>query len=91
MDERRRSLPHQDTYERVGSDAATIVLKAVENRIVRTSGQEPPREDSQIVFSGSEQQVREGFATALLAMGVEINVLPSDIALPATRPSTEDH
>jgi hypothetical protein len=56
---------------------------------------EPPRESSQIVYCGTEQQVREGFAIALRAMGVAMGVmadsLPGDVALPAIGPDREDN
>ena len=37
--------------------------------------QDSPRESSLIVYCGDEQQVREGFAIALRAMGIEAHLL----------------
>ena len=49
---------------------------------------EPPRERAQIVYYGTEQQVREGFAIALRAMGIETGFLPETLCPPTIR---EDH
>ena len=82
MDERRRSLPYPDICEPIGSDAAPVVVP---------SPAEPAHENPQIVFSGDEQQVREGFALALRAMGLDANFLPIDIPLPTVSPNREDN
>ena len=39
---------------------------------IRNRIEPPPAGDSSIVFCGSEQEVREGFAVALRAMGIEL-------------------
>jgi hypothetical protein len=48
-------------------------------------------ESSLIVYCDSEQEVREGFAIALRAMGVEANFLRPNIVLPATSSNREDN
>jgi hypothetical protein len=97
VDERRRSLPLHDIPERIGPDAAPSageVRPSTEGdarRVVPDAFQIEPlaaessHENPQIVFYGDEQQVREGFAIALRAMGVG-----ADIALPAARANRED-
>ena len=82
MDERRRSLPHPDICEPIGSDAAPVVVP---------SAAEPPLENPRIVFYGDEQQVRGGFAIALRAMGLDANFLPIDIPIPISSPIREDN
>ena len=77
MDERRRSLPHPDICEPIGPDATPVVV--------------PPPENPRIVFCGDEQQVREGFAIALRAMGLDANFLPIDIPIRTTSPNREDN
>jgi len=52
---------------------------------------DPLRESSVIVYCGNEQQVSEGFAIALRAMGVEANIFHEGIALPANNPNREDN
>lgn len=89
MDERRRSLPHQDIHERIGP--ASIVVKAVGESVIHTEqlpAESPPRENAQIAFYGDERQVREGFAIALRAMGVEA---PADLAPPNPNSNREDN
>jgi hypothetical protein len=88
MDERRQPLLHHDTCKRIGTDAAPVVVdvRRDEQRVV-PGGQidplsaEPSRENSQTVFYGDEQLVREGFALALRAMGLDADFLPVGIAL----------
>jgi 3-mercaptopyruvate sulfurtransferase SseA len=48
-------------------------------------------ESSQIVYCGTAQEVSEGFAIALRAMGVETNLLPWGIAPDTTIPNREDN
>jgi hypothetical protein len=88
VDERIGPLPHHDTCERIGSDAAPVVVDirrdeqpVVPGGQIEPSPAEPPRENSQIVFYGDEQQVREGFAVALRAMGLDADFLPVGIPL----------
>jgi hypothetical protein len=52
---------------------------------------EPPRESAQIVFCGTEQQVREGFAIALRAMGIGTDFLPGTLCPPTIGPNREDN
>jgi hypothetical protein len=62
---------------------------------VRDPIERPPavlhRESSTIVYCGTAQDVSEGFAIALRAMGVEANFLPWDIASDTKNPNTEDN
>jgi len=78
MDDRNNPLSPDELREGIDADAAPIVpdvrrpanpqdksAAPIRNRI------EPsPAGDSPIVFCGSEQEVREGFAVALRAMGI---------------------
>jgi hypothetical protein len=48
------------------------------------------RENASVTYSGSAQQVSEGFAIALRAMGLEADILPSDIAQSDATPNPED-
>jgi hypothetical protein len=82
VDERRRSLPHHDVCEPIGSDSAPVVVQ---------SPAEPPHENPRIVFYGDEQQLREGFAIALCALGLDTNFLPIDIPIPTSSPNREDN
>jgi hypothetical protein len=50
---------------------------------------EPPR--AQIVYCGTEQQVREGFAIALRAMGIETEFLAGTLCPPAISANREDN
>jgi hypothetical protein len=47
-------------------------------------------ESSSVVYFGSAQQVSEGFAIALRAMGFEAGILPSGIAQYDTTSNPED-
>jgi hypothetical protein len=47
-------------------------------------------ESSSVTYSGSAQQVSEGFAVALRAMGFEAGILPPDIAQSDATPNPED-
>ena len=76
MDEGRPTVPQHGICERLDSDTAPIIV---------------PDETSLIVFSGDETQVREGFAIALHATGVEANSLPANIPLSTIRPNREDN
>jgi hypothetical protein len=62
----------------------------VPDQVERLSA-DPPRESSLIVYCGSEQEVREGFAIALRAIGVEVNILVADIVPSAVSSNREDH
>ena len=47
-------------------------------------------ESSSVIYFGSAQQISEGFAIALRAMGFEAGILPSDIAQSHTTSKPED-
>jgi hypothetical protein len=88
VDERRRPLPHNDIDDRIGSNAAPVAVDArraaegdVSSGEIEPLPAEAPPEDSQIVFYGDEQRVREGFAIALRAMGLDADFLPVRIPL----------
>jgi hypothetical protein len=79
MDDRNNPLSPDELREGIDADAAPIVRDVrrpanphdksaapIRNRI-----EPPPAGDSSIVFCRSEQEVREGFAVALRAMGIE--------------------
>jgi hypothetical protein len=96
MDGRKPSFPLNDLCGEPGTDVGPIAagieqsgdisdLLAVTQR--RSIEQ---RESSQIVFCGTDERVREGFAIALFAMGVDADLLSADIALPAQHPNSED-
>jgi hypothetical protein len=103
MDERRRSIFLHGLCGRIGSGAAPIVVDLRrpadldDELVASTRGQvervlaDPLRKSSPIVYCGNVQQVSEGFAIALRAMGVEANFLPVDIALPAASAKREDN
>jgi hypothetical protein len=100
MDEDRPSISPPDLFARLGADAAPITLGV--RRSVELAGKlvvptpdpveqpsaHPLRESSVVVYCSNEQQVSEGFAIALRAMGVGAN---EDIALPTTNPNREDN
>jgi len=57
---------------------------------VDTAPADRVRESSSVTYSGSAQQVSEGFAVALRAMGFEAGILPPDIARSDATPNPED-
>ena len=99
MDDRRPTFPLHELCEPIGSDAAPIAANVQHSAELAAPGREPieqlsaglERESSQIVYCGSDQQVSEGFAIALRAMGVDANFLPWGIALAAKSPNREDN
>jgi hypothetical protein len=94
MDEDRPSISPPDRYARLGVDAAPTGLGVcrpvdLEDKLVVPARDQverlsvnPPRESSVVVYFGDEQQVYEGFAIALRAMGPEAHLFLEDIALP---------
>jgi hypothetical protein len=94
MDEDRPSISPPDLYARLGVDAAPTgpgVRRPVdlEDKLavpardqVERRSVNPLRESSVVVYFGDKQQVCEGFAIALRAMGPEANLFLEDIALP---------
>jgi hypothetical protein len=86
MDEDRPSISPRDLYARIGADAAPSMLGvrrsidlddklvvATRDQVERLSAN-PLRESSVVVYCGNEQQVSEGFALALRAMGVVASI-----------------
>jgi hypothetical protein len=78
MDDRNNPLSPDELRQGIDADAAPVVMDVrrpanphdksaapIRTRIV------PPAKNSPIVFCGSEREVREGFAVALRAMGIE--------------------
>jgi hypothetical protein len=78
MDDRKPTFLHHELGEPISSDAAPIAENV-------------PRESSQIVYCGTDQQVSEGFAIALRIMRLDTNLLPVGIAPAANTPNTEDN
>lgn len=99
MDDRKRLFPLHGPCGQIGSDAAPMVANvrspADPNDKLRNPGQaeqlaaELPR--AQIVYCSTEQQVREGFAIALRALGMETDFLPETLCPPASSPNREDN
>jgi hypothetical protein len=52
---------------------------------------DPVGESGQVVYCGNAQQVREGYAIALRAMGVAADFLPGNIASSTISPTREYH
>ena len=95
----RKNLPSpNELIEGIGADAAPIVMDV--RRLanphdksaapIRNRSEPPPAGDSQIVFCGSEQEVREGFAVALRAMGIAPDVIQG-VATPIIRQEGKDN
>jgi hypothetical protein len=103
MDEPKRRTSRHRLCGRIGADAAPIAVDLrrpadLDDRVVvPTSDQverlpdDPKRESSLIVYCDGEQEIREGFAIALRAMGVEANFLRAVIVPPATSSNREDN
>jgi len=83
MDEPRPSITPYDPGGRIGPDAAPKTVDV-------SPPADPLPESSMIVYCGNEQQVREGLAIALRAMGVEANFLVTDL-MPSAGGSTREH
>jgi hypothetical protein len=81
MDDRKTPISLHDLFGRIVADAAAIVPGVrhgidVEHKLVgptldqvERSPITPPRESSVVVYCGDAQQVSDGFAIALRAMG----------------------
>jgi hypothetical protein len=102
LDDRKRSLPLHLLCGQIGSDAERIVADVrpstgLNDKLVVPPDQverlaaESPRESAQVVYYGTEQQVREGFAIALRAMGIETEFLPGTLCPPAISPNREEN
>jgi hypothetical protein len=103
MDEDRPSISSRHLYARLGADAAPTtrgvrhsvdrddkLVVPTRDQVERLSAH-PLRESSVVVYCGNEQQVSEGFALALHAMGIEANILPVGIAPATNNPNREDN
>jgi hypothetical protein len=83
MDDRKTSISLHDLFGRIGADSAAIAPGVrrrtdVEHKLagptldqVERSPINPQRESSVVVYCGDAQEVSEGFAIALRAMGVK--------------------
>jgi hypothetical protein len=83
MDDRKTSISLHHLFGPIGADAATIarafdVAPTAEHKLagpildqVERSPIDPQRESSVVVYCGDAQEVSEGFAIALRAMGVK--------------------
>jgi hypothetical protein len=76
MDDRKHPISLRDLCGRIDADAAPIDS---------LSG------GSSVIYFGNAQQVSEGFAIALRAMGVGANTPPADFAPPDTNSNREDN
>jgi hypothetical protein len=101
VDDRKTSISLHDLVGRVGAVAAWIapgVRRAADvddKRVgfvpeqVEQLPPDPLREGS-VVYCGDAQQVSEGFAIALRAMGVGSSILPGHVGLPTISQNGED-
>jgi hypothetical protein len=99
MDERNRSIFLHGLGVRIRADAAPIMVDvqppADQNKLVVPADQvnrspaDHLHESSLVVYCGNVQQVSEGFAIALRAMGIEANFSQMGVALPAIGPNRE--
>jgi hypothetical protein len=76
MDDRRPSVPPSALYGPIDADAAPT---------------DSVCGSPSVTYFGSPQQISEGFAIALRAMGFEAGILPSDIAQSDTTSNPEDN
>jgi hypothetical protein len=77
VDDRRPAFPLDKLGKPIGSDAAPAAANV-------------QRENSPIVYCGTDQQVSEGFAIALQIMGLDTSFLPVGIVLATNAPNKED-
>jgi hypothetical protein len=103
VDDRKTSISLHDLFGRDGADAASIApgvrryTEFEDNLVVPNPDQverlaaEPRHESAQIVYCGTEQQVREGFAIALRVMGIETDFSPGTLCPPTISPNREDN
>jgi hypothetical protein len=75
MDDRKTPILPNALCGRIDTDAVSV---------------DSVRESSSVAFLGSPQQISEGFAIALRAMGFEAGIPPSDIAQSDTTSNPED-
>jgi len=78
VDDRRPTFSLHELCEPIGSDAAPIAENV-------------QRENSLVVYFGTDQHVSEGFAIALRMMRLDANFLPVGITLATNSPNTEDN
>jgi hypothetical protein len=100
VDDRRPWFPSHDPCRQFGTDTVPIaadVQHSVEpgDSLAVTGPIDHPSaavqgESSPIVYYGSDERVREGFALALFAMGVAAHP-PADLAPPDHNPNREDN
>ena len=103
MDDRNDLTSSPDLYVQLGFDIAPTgpgvrppadlehkLVVPNRNRVEGLSA-DPLRESPVVVYCGNEQRIREGFALALRAMGVEANILQAEVSPPATNPNREDN
>jgi hypothetical protein len=103
MDESKLSTSPHGLCEGIGADQVPIAVDVRrpadphDKLVVRTRDQaerlsaDPPRESSSIVYCDNEQELREGFAIALRAMGIEANFLHADTIPRAAISNRKDH
>ncbi len=102
MDDRKAAISSHHPFGRIGADAAPVAPGVrcstdVEDKLAvpipeqaeRLPGN-PSREQPVAVYCGDVQQVSEGFAIALRAMGVVAGVLQQDVRPPNTYQNRED-
>jgi hypothetical protein len=98
VDDRKTSISLHDLVGRVGAVAASGVRRAADvddkhvgfvPEQVEQLPPDPLREGS-VAYCGDAQQVSEGFAIALRAMGVESSILLGHVGLPTTNQNRED-
>jgi hypothetical protein len=99
VDEPKPSISPDALYEVIGPDPAPIAVDVRRPTDPGDASVGPvldlpaafPRKSSSFVYCDNEQEVREGFAIALRAMGVEANFLRAVIVPPATSSNREDN
>jgi hypothetical protein len=103
MDDRKASISLHDLFGRIGADTAAIAPDVrhatdVEHKLVgpllvqvERSPLNAQRESSVVVYCGDAQQVGEGFAIALRAMGITASISQGDAGPPAAHENKEDN
>lgn len=91
MDKSKPSFSPHDPCGQIDTDAVPIAAGVQPCAQLGDKVAAPERESSTIVYCGTAQEVSEGFAVALRAMGVETDLLPWGIAPDTTIPNREDN
>jgi hypothetical protein len=91
VDKSRPSFPQHDLCGQIDADAVPTAAGVQPCAELGDKLAAPERESLTIVYCGSAQEVSEGFAIALRAMGVEANDMPWGIAPNTTIPNREDN